>query len=1386
MDLNASDTERDPIDLIAKSFVARLRRGENPGIAEFAARYPELADDIRELLPALVQIERDLALSGATGSFDDGARATTLRGAPRRLGDYTILREVGRGGMGVVYEAVQQSLERHVALKVLPWQELGNASQLERFALEARSAARLHHSNIVPVFGVGEHDGTHYYAMQFIRGQGLDEVISELRRLRRCGPIEPETNATEAPTSRAIPAVTVTENLVTGPSGKIESSATLATVAATVAHGLLTGRFGVSTVPNASAFNPITDAPSSRAARTSPSMTSMLIPGSDFHGSTERQYYRQVARIGLQVAEALAYAHGQGIIHRDIKPSNLLIDTRGTVWITDFGLAKSEGSEGPTRTGDIVGTLRYMSPERFEGRSDPRSDVYALGATLYELLTLERLFGEESRPKLIDLILHDPPVPPRRLDRHIPRDLETIVLKALAKVPSQRYADAEAMAEDLRRVIEDRPILARRISTTEQVWRWCRRRPATASLLALVLVLMVVGMVGATLAAHHFRNLALSESDARDKAVRLAGLERKANALAASRAKEADAARASADLRAREAQAVADFLVNDLLGSASPGKGQGLAMTVGEALARADSAIAGRFAGQPLIEAAIRYRMGATYWSLGQVAHAEPHFRRALALRQEGLGVDDPATLDAKERLFIILRQLGRAPEARAMALDLIEARRRVLGPEAAETLNMEAESCELFHKFETPEARALYGRVYEGLRRVLGPNDLRTINAMQWYAHTLSDQAELGRSEQLLREALALRISNQGEVSKEAFWTMNDLAGTLASARKYESAWAEGTRFWSIMARAQEPASIDWRHSTDHLLNAAGGLKDRGVVSAFFKREAEALGREFGADSPRVMFARALLAGALIDQGRAKEAGSIAEEVWRSALAKPGNESDIATSRLSEALGRIASPKQVAAFEATVGPAAHARPEFAVIHRRLAKFCLDRHDLAGAAAAWRATIAVQPRDAAAHAGLGFALYWLGDHDGAAQAYREAARLRPELGATSPLLLELAHQGPWLHDPVVQLLLPEGDPPGFSAEYERALALLAIGRDRPAYTRVARSALDRYGLGSATPDNYTAVRASVLASEPVADISRVVATAERLIQENSPWNFYIAGLAYYRAGSYAEAITCLSRSDDSRPSWNSTALNWPVLAMAHHRLGHVDEARRWLDRSDRAMMAVGSGYWWDYVELGLIRREARALIRGGVTPDPKGNGTLVDPEFTFEFAAEIGSLDEILPDLERVESLDPRLAIARANAVLWLMTEPRSAITPESVARALRLARSSIAGDPGRYYGHNALGCAFYRAGDHARAILELQEAVLESDGGQYRASTAYFLAMAYQRKGQAAEARSYLSRAKGWADKESPGNRRLSRLRSEAEAIVIEDPIFPADPFKK
>lgn len=272
------------------------------------------------------------------------------------------------------------------------------------------AAAKLHHTNIVPVFGVGEDLGRLYYVMQFIESESLDQVFHRLSR-------------------------TAAEEL------------------------------RIAAIPSTDGSDPV--------------------------------YFRTIARIGRQVADALAYAHKQGVIHRDIKPANLLLDALGNVWVTDFGLAKAfEGEDGLTQTGDIVGTVRFMAPERFDGRSEPRSDVYALGVSLYELLTLRTLYAESNRTKLIERILHDEPVRPRQIDRRIPRDLETIIQKATAKEPEARYASAAALAEDLRRFLGDEPVLARPIGLIARLTRWCRRQPrlATAAGLAAASLMLATGL----------------------------------------------------------------------------------------------------------------------------------------------------------------------------------------------------------------------------------------------------------------------------------------------------------------------------------------------------------------------------------------------------------------------------------------------------------------------------------------------------------------------------------------------------------------------------------------------------------------------------------------------------------------------------------------------------------------------------------------------------------------------------------------------------------------------------------------------------------------------------------------------------------------------------
>ncbi|MFO0893160.1 MAG: serine/threonine-protein kinase [Isosphaeraceae bacterium] len=222
-------------------------------------------------------------------------------------------------------------------------------------------------------------------------------------------------------------------------------------------------------------------------------------------------YFRSVAQIGLQAAQGLAHAHARGVIHRDVKPSNLLLDTSGVVWIADFGLAKAQ-EDGLTATGDLLGTLRYMAPERFRGEGDARADIYALGLTLYELITLRPAYDSPDRPRLIEQIRSQEPRPPRALDHRIPRDLETIVLKAIDKELPRRYSTAEAMAEDLRRFLEDEPIKARPIGTSERSWRWARRNPTVASMGGAIAILLAAVTVASMLAANRFARLADRES----------------------------------------------------------------------------------------------------------------------------------------------------------------------------------------------------------------------------------------------------------------------------------------------------------------------------------------------------------------------------------------------------------------------------------------------------------------------------------------------------------------------------------------------------------------------------------------------------------------------------------------------------------------------------------------------------------------------------------------------------------------------------------------------------------------------------------------------------------------------------------------------------------
>jgi WD40 repeat protein/serine/threonine protein kinase/tetratricopeptide (TPR) repeat protein len=523
-----SSSERNPVEELAEDFLARFRRGERPSLTEYTRQYPQWADEIRDLFPALVMMEDIRPDAGdPTGAF--GTAAAPEARHLEQLGDYRILREVGRGGMGVVYEAEQVSLGRHVALKVLATQALLDPRHLQRFRREAKAAARLHHTNIVPVFGVGEADGLHYFVMQFIRGLGLDQVIAELRRLRRLRTAPPGDKPADAalPSPSELSAAAVAQALLTGEFGPAPATQAAARPPEPGGASLTEVPPGPRDLPKAGPGGPgsarLAGATAGDASGVGTATSSSVhLPGQAEHSTlsdSSRQYWQSVARVGVQVAEALAYAHAQGVLHRDIKPSNLLLDTEGTVWVTDFGLAKAADSDDLTHTGDIVGTLRYMPPERFGGQGDPRSDVYSLGLTLYELLTLRPAFDKTDRARLIQQMLHDEPPRPRKLNPAVPRDLETVVLKATARDPAHRYQSAAEMAEDLKRFVEDKPIRARRVSEVERLWRWCRRNPTMAGLAAALVLALLVGTALSTWKWREAEQRRAEAEDAKQNAV---------------------------------------------------------------------------------------------------------------------------------------------------------------------------------------------------------------------------------------------------------------------------------------------------------------------------------------------------------------------------------------------------------------------------------------------------------------------------------------------------------------------------------------------------------------------------------------------------------------------------------------------------------------------------------------------------------------------------------------------------------------------------------------------------------------------------------------------------------------------------------------------------
>ncbi|HZV06502.1 MAG TPA: tetratricopeptide repeat protein [Gemmataceae bacterium] len=767
-------------DLI-EEFASRLQAGETIDPESFAAAHPAYAEKLRGLLPG-VQVLTNLDPSGSDSGSDGGqtrSREGTISGV---LGDFRIFREVGRGGMGVVYEAEQISLRRRVALKVLPFAATMDPRHLQRFHNEAQAAACLHHTNIVPVFSVGSERGVHFYAMQFIDGHPLSEIIRQLRQAEM-----------KAPAS-ATPEQTVPYRAL--PDSAIATSPTV---------------------------HPVADATP---------LTS--------EGRRSRDYFLRVAELGIQAAEALDHAHQLGIVHRDIKPGNLMLDGRGNVWVTDFGLALIQHSEASlTLTGQAAGTPRYMSPEQTLGTRvviDHRTDVYSLGVTLYELLTLRPAFGGEDRQELLHQIAFEEPVRPRRLERAVPAELEIIVLKAMEKRPRDRYATAQAFADDLRRFRMHEPIRARRSTLWQRARKFARRHQGATVTAAIALVAgLLLGIAGLAVSNYLIRHEQQRTQKALDQA----------------------------DKEKAIAEAVRNFLRDKLLAQAAP-RAQADALlkgsnkstklkpnpTIRELLDRAageltEDKIETQFPEQPLVQAELLKTIGEAYSGIGDYDPATAHLLRAWNLQCRELGSDHPDTLATVSSLARTYLDAGKPQKGADLFEQILAQRRETLGPGHADTLASMSDLVRCYFRlgqhdkvlqlreelvrlrqaslgaehpdtlesqFQLANSYAAMDRPHDALRlhqetlakriKTLGPVHPATLQSRSNLANCYYGVRELHKALELHREVLDLRRDSLGPDDPETFKSTYNVALMCSKVGRYAEAVAG---FKDALARRQD-----------------------------------------------------------------------------------------------------------------------------------------------------------------------------------------------------------------------------------------------------------------------------------------------------------------------------------------------------------------------------------------------------------------------------------------------------------------------------------------------------------------------------------------------------------------------------------------------------
>ena len=1069
------------------AYLAEVEAGRPVDPEDWVSRHPAIADRLRACLKSLHLVEAaaeslaiapEPARAGSVPEDDDG---TGGDGQGPRLGDFRVLRELGRGGMGIVYEAEQHSLGRRVALKVLPFAAAIDPRQIARFRVEAQAASQLHHAHIVPIYSVGCQRGVHYYAMQLIDGSTLAELIAELRRID------------------GLAAAPGTAPTMTEPAGSRRSG-------------------------------DVAESPRPRPAGGVPPPVWSLSTTS----TRSREFFREAARLGCQAAEALEHAHQQGVLHRDIKPSNLIVDARGHLWITDFGLARFQGEGSLTATGDLLGTLRYMSPEQaLANRAvvDQRSDVYSLGATFYELLTLHPAFAGSDRQDLLRRIAQEEPRRPGALNPTVPADLETIVLKAMAKDPAGRYTTAQELADDLRRFLDDQPILARRPGPRERAARWARRHMAAvltaASFLAVMVVVLGAGIV-----------VVLAKQ---------AEIRRQHNEVLRSRAEARhqrdEARRAVNDMYTQVAE---DWL--DRQPSLQPLQREFLLKAL---------AYYRTFALEQDTDPAVRaeagvasLRVGEIQRQLGEPAEAERAYRRAIkVLEAIGGSPGEPGGLEVLKALGRsygglgeLLLETGRVDEARPALRRAVELT-QALVDQTPDSPSSRLAMASGYQRLGTmlrlagrlPEAEAAYRKALEGNQALGEPRRLRQAGTYADLAIVLNQTGRPNEARQSYRRAAELYealVQSDPDVPlyrRELAGTLVNLGVLLAnesgSMPEAERALRRALALYERLA-ADAPGVTQFRHELAFTLRNLGNLLgDTGRTD-----EAESLLR-------RAVKTRAAM---VADRpGRAGDRGELA--MAQAHLAK-----------LLAARGNCAEARDF--LQQAIGyqqEAVRANPD----------------DPAGRLLLWdqRQTLA----------GV---LTRLGAHAEAAAVAEDLLRAAPgERRAAAPVLVAIlmtSCAALAAHDEAMD---PNGRAAAAQSYAWRARDLL---RDAA-----------RPGSGDPAAPYHLAWFLTTCPVTELRDPGEAVRIARGLV-DRAPqvWiSWATLGAALYRSGEWTDALDVLERAADLNSG--SLAFYGFFLAMTHHRLEHRDEARACFEQTDRWLRTMP----WDEAAERL-RAEAAGLL----------------------------------------------------------------------------------------------------------------------------------------------------------------------------------------------